>query len=170
MSRARVLVACTALLVAAVLQTTLFAHLSWHGVVPNLVLLVVVACGLTTSPTQAMVLGFSGGLLLDLVPPADHVAGRWALAMTLVAFVVSSVRPDVRPTALGVVGTVAASSFVGCSVFALSGLLLGDVSVSVGEVLSVILIGVVWDVVATPLVLPGLMKLLNRLDPRSAVA
>lgn len=170
MSRLRVPVAVLALLVALVLQVTFFSHLSWQGVVPNLVLLVVVACGLTLPPTQALVLGFTGGLLLDLVPPADHVAGRWALALSVVAFVVARVRPDVRPTALGVVATVAAASFVGCSIYALSGLLLSDPAVSVGEVLTVILVGVVWDVVLTPLVLPGLMRLLGRLDPRAAVA
>jgi hypothetical protein len=30
------------------------------------------------------VLGFVAGLLLDLVPPADHEAGRWALALVVV--------------------------------------------------------------------------------------
>ena len=33
-----------------------------------------------------MVLGFGGGLLLDLVPPADHVAGRWALALLVAGY------------------------------------------------------------------------------------
>ena len=133
MSRVRVLLAMVALLVALVLQVSVLGAVSWQGVVPNLCLLVVVACGLTLPPSQAMVLGFVAGLLLDLAPPADHVAGRWALALSVVAFVVARVRPDVRPTALGVVATVAAASFVGCSLYALSGVLLSDPGTSVGD-------------------------------------
>jgi len=167
-SRVRVLVAMLALLVALVLQVSVLGAVSWQGVVPNLCLLVVVACGLTLPPSQAMVLGFVAGLLLDLAPPADHVAGRWALALSVVAFVVARVRPDVRPTALGVVATVAAASFVGCSLYALSGVLLSDPGTSVGEVLRTVLVGVGWDVLLTPIVLPGLLKLLTRLDPQQA--
>ena len=64
------------------------------------------------------------------------------------------------------VATVAASSFVGTSVYAISGLLLHDPVVSVGDLLPVILAGVVWDVLLTPLVLPGLMRLFTALEPR----
>ena len=41
-------------------------------------------------------LGFAAGLLLDLAPPADHVAGRWALALVLVGYLAGRVRQDVR--------------------------------------------------------------------------
>jgi hypothetical protein len=60
---------------------------------------------------------------------------------------------------------VAASSFVGTSVFALSGLVLHDPVVSVGEMLQVILVAVVWDVLLTPFVLPPVMGLFRRLEP-----
>ena len=92
--------------------------------------------------------------LLDLAPPADHVAGRWALALVIVGYVAGRVRQDVRPTATAVVATVAASSFVGTSVFALSGLLLRDPAVAVPDLLQVILVAVLWDVLLTPFVLP----------------
>ncbi len=160
---------------ALVLQVSLFPHLapSWlgHGVVPNLCLLVVVAAALVRGPEQAAVLGFVAGVLLDLAPPADHVAGRWALALVIVGYVAGRVRPEGatgsggKPTATAVVVTVAASSFVGTSVYAITGLLLQDPVVSVGDLLPVILAGVLWDVLLTPLVLPGLMRLLTALDP-----
>jgi rod shape-determining protein MreD len=146
-------------------------------VVPNLCLLVVVAAGLVRGPEAAAVLGFGAGLLLDLAPPADHVAGRWALALVLVGYVAGRLRPDpgpgagpFRPTATAVLATVAASSFVGTSVYALSGLLLRDPVVSVGDLLPVILVAVVWDVLMTPLVLPGLMRLFTLLEPARARA
>lgn len=167
MRRTRILVVALALVIALVAQVSLFPHLAWHGVVPNLCLLVVVAAALTVDAPTAMVLGFAAGLALDLVPPADHVAGRWALALTLVAFLAARVRQDVRPSALSVVAAVAAASFVGTSVFALTGLLLGEGG-SVPDLLLVIAVAIVWDVLLTPLVLPPLMRLLAPVDPRLA--
>jgi rod shape-determining protein MreD len=169
MTRFRAPIALVAVVVALVLQVSLFPHLAWQGVVPNLCLLVVVAAALTINAPSALLLGFAAGVALDLAPPADHVAGRWALALTVVAFLAVRVRQDVRPTAVAVVATVAAASFVGTSIFALTGLLLGD-SWSVGELLRVVGIAVVWDVLLTPFVLPPLMRLFSRLDPRLAAA
>lgn len=168
MSAVRWLVALAAVGVALVLQVSLFPHLAWQGIVPNLCLLVVVAAALTLEAPFALVLGFAAGLALDLAPPADHVAGRWALALTVVAFLAARVRQDVRPTALAVVGTVAAASFVATSLFALTGVLLSDPAMSIGALLEVVLVAVAWDVLLTPLVLPPLMKLFGRLDPQWA--
>jgi rod shape-determining protein MreD len=166
-TRFRAPVAALAVAVALVLQVSLFPHLAWHGIVPNLCLLVVVAAALTVDAPAAMVLGFAAGVALDLVPPADHVAGRWALALTVVAFLAARVRQDVRPTAVAVVATVAAASFTGTSIFALTGVLLGEGG-SVPDLLQVVVVAVLWDVALTPLVLPPLMKLFGRLDPQLA--
>jgi rod shape-determining protein MreD len=161
-------IALGAVVVALVVQVTLFPHLAWHGIVPNLCLLVVVAAALTVEAPFALLLGFAAGLTLDLAPPADHVAGRWALALTIAAFLAARVRQDVRPTALAVVGTVAAASFVATSLFALSGVLLSDPTMSISGLLEVVLVAVVWDVLLTPFVLPPLMKLFSRLSPQWA--
>ena len=126
MNRFRVLIATVAIAVALILQVSVFPHFAWHGIVPNLCLLVVVGAALTINAPSAMVLGFAAGVALDLVPPADHVAGRWALALTVVAFLAARVRQDVKPTATAVIATVAAASFVGTSIFALTGLVLGE--------------------------------------------
>jgi rod shape-determining protein MreD len=165
MTLLRALVAFSVVCLAVVLQVSLFPHLAWEGVVPNLALLVVVAAALVRGPQFAAVLGFVAGVAIDLAPPADHVAGRWALALVVVGYVAGRVRQDLRPTAGAVVLTVAASSFVGTSVFALSGLVLRDPVVSVAEMLQVILVAVVWDVLLTPFVLPPVMGLFRRLQP-----
>jgi rod shape-determining protein MreD len=164
-STARAAAAAAAVLVALLLQVSLAPHLAWQGVVPNLVLLVVVAAALTRGPQFAMVLGFAAGALLDLAPPADHTAGRWALALVVVGYVAGRVRSEASPTATTVVSTVAASSFVATSLFAMTGLLLGELSVGVGELLLVVGLAVVWDVVLTPFVLPPLMAMFRRLEP-----
>ena len=168
MTSLRRLTAFAAVVVALVVQVSLFPHLAWNGVVPNLCLLVVVAAALTVEAPFALVLGFAAGLTLDLAPPADHIAGRWALALTIAAFLAARVRQDVKPTALAVVGTVAAASFVATSLFALSGVLLSDPAMSVAGLLEVVLVAMVWDVLLTPFVLPPLMKLFSRLSPQWA--
>jgi rod shape-determining protein MreD len=153
---------------ALVLQLAVFPHLAWQGIVPNFCLLVVVAAALVRGPAFAATLGFFAGLMLDLAPPADHVAGRWALALVVVGYVAGLMRQDTRASAPTVVATVAASSFVGTSFYALSGLVLGDAVVSVGELVRVILVALLWDVLLTPLVLPAVMRLLARLEPAGA--
>ena len=170
MNAVRALVAMVAVGVALILQVSVFPHFAWDGIVPNLCLLVVVGAALTRGPQFAAVLGFCAGVALDLAPPADHVAGRWALALLVVGYVAGRVRRDTQPTAGTVVATVAASSFVGTSVFALSGLVLRDPAVGIPDVLEVIVGAVVWDVLMTPLVLPLVMGLFRRLEVERAVA
>ena len=170
MTTMRVLGATLAISVALVLQVSVFPHVAWQGVVPNLVLLVVVGAALVRGAQFAMVLGFVAGVLLDLAPPADHVAGRWALALLVVGYVAGRVAPDVRATAGAVVATVAASSFLGTSAFALSGLLLRDPAVGIPDLLEVIAVAVAWDVLLTPFVLPVVMGLFRRLEPERIAA
>ena len=174
----RWLVTASLLVVALVLQVTIVPPLVpdvvAQGVVPNFCLLVVVAAALVRGPEQAAVLGFVAGLLLDLVPPADHVAGRWALALVVVGYVAGRLRPETsavegfRPSAGAVVVIVAASSFVGTSIYAITGLVLQDPVVSVGDLLPVIAAGVFWDVLVAPLVMPVLMRVLTLLEPARA--
>jgi rod shape-determining protein MreD len=170
MTLARALTALAAVVTALVLQVTVFPYVAWDGVVPNLVLLVVVAAALTRGPQFAVVLGFAAGVSLDLAPPADHVAGRWALALVLVGYLAGRVRQDQKPTTSTVVMTVAGASFIGSSVFALSGMLLGEPGGGVGGVLAVVLVAVLWDVLLTPFVLPPLMGMFRRLEPDRATA
>lgn len=165
MTLVRGIVSLVAVLVAVVLQVSLFPHLAFDGVVPNLVLLVVVGAALVRGPEFAAVLGFVGGVCIDLAPPADHVAGRWALALMVVGYLAGRVRQDMRPSAASVVLTVAAASFVGTSVFMLSGLLIGDTPFDVVGLLQIIGVALIWDVLLTPFVLPPIMALFRAIRP-----
>lgn len=170
MTALRALVAALAVCLAVVLQVSVFPHLAWEGIVPDLALLVVVAAALARGPQTAIALGFVAGVVLDLAPPADHLAGRWALALVLVGYVAGRVRQDARTNAWAAVVTVAACSFVGTSVFAISGLLVGDTTLAVGEILRVIGVSLLWDVLLAPLVLPPVMALFRRIHPDRALA
>ena len=165
MTAVRALVLALLVTAAVVLQVVLFPYLSYAGVAPNLALLVVVAAALVRGPEVAAVIGFLGGLAIDLAPPADHVAGRWALALVVVGYLAGRVRHDARTSALAAVITVAASSFVATSIFALSGIAISDPAMSAADALAVIPAAVLYDVLLTPFVLPLMMQVFRRLEP-----
>jgi rod shape-determining protein MreD len=167
------------LLLAVVLQVSVLPQLSFHGVVPDVVLLVVVAVGLRYGSEPAMVLGFGGGLLLDLVPPADHIAGRWALALLVAGYVSGRVAERLSTSGPATVrslrwpvllATVAACSFVATSVFALTGLVLRDPAVGVPVLLETMLVALVSDVLLGALLVPLLLALDERLEPDRVLA
>lgn len=155
---------------ALVLQVSVFDAFAWQGIVPDLALLVVVGAALVRGSEFGMVAGFAAGCLLDLAPPADHLGGRWALALLVVGYVAGRVREEddagVRPaTALA---TVAACSFVGSSLFALTGIALRDSAAGLGDLLPSIGISLVWDVLLAPFLLPVVMAAFRRVDPARA--
>ena len=155
--------------VALVLQVSVLPSLAVRGVVPDVLLLVVVGVGLRHGSEAAMALGFGGGLLLDLVPPADHVAGRWALALLVAGYVAGRLSTS-SPTRAVVTATVAACSFVGVSVFELTGLVLRDPLVDVPVLLETVAIALVSDVLLGALVVPAVLALDARLEPDRLLA
>jgi rod shape-determining protein MreD len=166
----RSVAALVAVSLALVLQISVFPHVAWQGIVPDLVLLVVVGAALVHGAEFAIVLGFAAGLLLDLAPPADHLAGRWALALLVVGYVAGRMRTSGRPSLTAMVGTAVACSFVGTSTFAITGMLLRDSTIDIPGLLQVLLVAVVWDGVLAPLVLPGVFALFARAEPDRALA
>jgi len=164
----RAVVAVLLVALALSVQVSVLPFVAWQGVVPNLVLLVVVAAALSYGSEFAMVLGFAGGVLLDLAPPADHVAGRWALALVAVGLLAGYVRTT-RQGPLAVAGVVLASSFVGTSIFALTGVLLRDPALGVGDLLGGVLQSVAGDLLLAPLVLWPAMVLLRRVQAERAL-
>ena len=151
--------------VAVVAQVVVFRYFSIEGVVPDLALILVVVAAIDRGPQFATVLGFAAGLLLDLAPPADHVAGRWALAFVVVGFLAGRVRRDAGSSTLTAVLVVGAGSFVGTSLFAFSGLLLHDGSLPVDQMLRVIVTSALWDLLLAPLLVPVLLLVLSSLRP-----
>ena len=136
-----------------------------------------------------LVLGFGAGLLLDLAPPADHspAAGRSRCWWSGYVAGPARGRRAARAVSQWLPVGRGAASFVGTSVFALTGLLLRDPAVGVGELLRVeVLVASAWDVAAralvvVPLVLglfarararpgPGVTPAIDRREPQPAAA
>jgi rod shape-determining protein MreD len=161
----RVLAVGALVAITVALQISVFSHFSFHGVVPDLVMLVVVAAALVRGPEYGALVGFAAGLVLDLAPPADHTAGRWALSFVLVGYLVGLARQQGRTSVFSTIAMVAAGAFVGTSVFALSGLVVRDPGVSVEAAFEVVPLAVGYDVLLTPLVVPLVLMLFRRLEP-----
>jgi len=156
----------TALIVVTVtLQVSVFSHFAVDGVAPDLALLLVIGAALVRGPTYASLVGFAAGLVLDLAPPADHTAGRWALALVVVGYLTGLAKPDGHQSVVGTVLIVASGAFIGTSLFALSGLALGEHSVTVTSALRVVPLAILYDVALTPFVVPVLLVAFRRLEP-----
>jgi len=151
--------------VAVVSQAVVFRHVAINGVVPNLVLVLVVVVAIDRGAQFAATVGFAAGLLLDLAPPADHVAGRWALALVVVGYLAGRVRKDALTSTLTAVLVVGAASFVGTSLYAFSGVLLGDGALAADQMLQVIVTSVLWDLLLAPLLVPVLLRCLAAGQP-----
>ncbi|MFL6022832.1 MAG: rod shape-determining protein MreD, partial [Marmoricola sp.] len=142
---------------AIVAQAVIFRFISVDGVVPNLALIVVVVAAISRGSQFAAILGFGTGLLLDLAPPADHVAGRWALCLVLVGYLAGRVRQDARSSPLMAVVLVGAASFIATSLYAFTGAVLNDGTLPVDEMVRVIVISVLWDLMLAPFLVPALL-------------
>jgi rod shape-determining protein MreD len=161
----RVMSVAVLVIVAVTLQLTVFSHFSLDGVAPDLALLVVLGAALVRGPDYAAVVGFAAGLVLDLAPPADHTAGRWALSLVVVGYLTGLARPDSDVAKAGTLLMAAAAAFIGTSVFAFTGMVLGDPGVTVASAFEVVPRAVLYDVIVTPVVVPLVVVLLRRLHP-----
>jgi rod shape-determining protein MreD len=156
MSR-RVLISLIFVFGAVVLQTTVFApgRVQPLGAAPNLVLLTVIACARYLQAEFAVLLGFTGGLMMDLL--GGSPIGLWAITLASVAFVTLKVRD--RQVEAGR-ATTAAAVFVlslgGQLVFAVLGTLFGlGIVAAPGFVVQTLLLPAVYNVLLAPIVLWG---------------
>ncbi|HET7327662.1 MAG TPA: rod shape-determining protein MreD [Nocardioidaceae bacterium] len=167
MTSLRSLAVVAMVVVAMVLQLGVFPAFAISGVVPDVVLLVVISVALARGPEYAAVVGFLAGLLLDLAPPADHTAGRWALAFVVVGYLAGLARRDARWSVTATIVVVAAGSFVATSLFALVGMALRDPGVTVDAVASVVPLAILYDLLLMPFVVPVVLAVMRRMEPAS---
>ena len=153
-----VVVLAIALFVAVVLQLTVVNRLPLPGgAVPDLVLLLVTAIAVATTPGVAAITGFAGGLALDVAPPAAHYAGQYALVFCLAAYAASRVYRAItntsgeqdRVTAFTIMATAAAAGEAGKAAL---GMLLSDPDVTTASVSHVLPGAILYDLVLAPLV------------------
>jgi rod shape-determining protein MreD len=139
------LIALGLVLVSLVLQTTLFNQIRPFAIAPSVVLLTVIACARYLEPEAALLIGFTAGLLTDLVGGSS--LGLWAIAMTAVAFATIKLRhrevDGILVVALGVFGL----TFAGQLLYAIVGTLFGHGTINQPELWKHLVLPALWNVV-----------------------
>jgi rod shape-determining protein MreD len=150
----RVVLCAVLTLVAVLLQVMLVDRLPLPGgIVPDVVLVIIVAIGLTRGPMTGTITGFFAGLELDLVPPGGHLIGESALIFCLVGYACGRLsgwlgRSAPRLLAAAMIG-VAAGEFLQAA----AGMIAGDPGVTLTAVRQVLPVAVLYDVLICPVVL-----------------
>ncbi len=169
MPTGRILVAGALLIAALAVQVALLTRLPLPGATPDLTLLCVVGLALAHGPGFGVVAGFCTGLGSDLVPPADHAVGRWALVLALVGYLAGLARPEAHRSALLPLVVVATASAGSLLLFAGQGFFLQDAHVTWSAVVAMLPTAVGYDVVLSAFVVPGVLTLVDRFEPDPAV-
>jgi rod shape-determining protein MreD len=162
----RILLSGTLVAVALVIQVTVLGRLQLPGAVPDLVLLTVVALALVYGPVGGVLIGFGAGLLADLAPPADHAAGRYALVLCLIGYLVGLVRPDNGRfrSAWGPMITVFGAAFVSTLLYAGVGALVGDTAARHVGLAGLLFTATLYDLLLAPFTVPFIMALARRAE------
>lgn len=149
MSRSRVVIALLAVLVAIVLQTTLFAagRIQPLGVAPALVTLVVIGVAQEVESEYLLLIGFTAGILMDLI--GSGTLGLWAMTLTAVAYAAGRLRGRLREGPLNVIAIVFGLTVASQFLYVLLGTLFGQDTISEPNVFWKIILPGVWNVILT---------------------
>jgi rod shape-determining protein MreD len=163
-SRVPRLLLIVALIVAAlVVQVSVLPLLRLPGSTPDAVLLVVIGLALAYGAMSGTLIGFCAGLALDVVPPADHAMGRYALVFCLIGFCAGLGRREGRRSVVLVIAMVAAAAAFTVLAYTALGQIVGDASVTMGGLMRLLISAVGYDMLLSPFVVPTVMSLARRL-------
>ena len=162
----RILLSTTLVIVALVIQVSVLARLHLPGAVPDLMLLTVVGLALVYGHVGGCLVGFGAGLLSDLAPPADHAAGRYALVLCVIGYLVGLAKPETGrlKSASGPMAVVVAAAIGSTLLYAGVGALVGDTAARHVGLLSLLFTAAVYDLLLAPFVVPGIMALARRAE------
>lgn len=136
------------LIAALLLQTTVLVRLRVFGVMPDFMLLVAVAAGLTAGPTRGAGLGFASGMVIDMFLPTP--LGLSALVFTLVGYGVGVANTGVMRSAWYIpMLTAGAASVAGVVLYAVAGSVLGEQMLT-GHLVTIALVVGVSNAVLAP--------------------
>jgi rod shape-determining protein MreD len=155
---------------AVVVQTVVLTRIPFPAATPDLVVLVVVALAMVQGATSGAVVGFVGGLMLDVVPPGDGAVGRWALVLCLVGWFAGRTSDAVVGSAILPLLVVVASCAAALVGYALVGWLIGDARVTGSDAVRAIPVALLYDILLSPFVVPGVMALARRFEVTTTYA
>ena len=150
---------------AVLVQTTLFRTVRPFEVSPDLVMLTVIACARWMEPEPAVLLGFTGGLLIDLFGIAPF--GLQALAFTLVAYITVRTRDRFDYSVVSTGVAVGLLSLVGVVLVAVVGTLFGEGTLGSPNIIRSFMLIPIYNMVVGLVVLPMVASYLGTRTPSS---
>lgn len=141
MTAGKIIIALGLVLAAVLIQTTVFQHLQPFGYAPALGLLMAIATARYLEAESALLVGFSGGFLQDLL--GGSPLGLWASTFTIVVFITLKIRDREIAGPLVILAGVFGLTFIGLFTYAVLGTLFGQGIISRP--------GVVWDLIVPAL-------------------
>lgn len=148
----RFLVSLTLVLLAVLVHTTIFRAVRPFGVSPDAVLLLLIACGRWLKPELAVLLGFVGGLTLDLFGTAP--LGLHALAYTLAAYATVRVGDRFNYGLYFGVSAMGVITFIGIATVALIGTLFGEGTLGSPGIVRTLVVIPIYNMILAFAVLP----------------
>ena len=150
----RVVAGCAILAAALLVQLTIVNGMRVPGGgAPDIVLLCVVALGMTGGARWGVTAGFCAGLALDLAPPADQLVGQYALVFCLAGYAAGRLRPALRYSALAALAAAGAVAVAAELLAAALTLALDTPEVTGSTVVSLLPSAVIYDLVLMPVFL-----------------
>jgi rod shape-determining protein MreD len=155
----RTLLSPLLLIVAVLLQLVAVNRMPLPGRgLPDLVLLVVAALGVTAGPMTGLLAGFAGGLAIDVAPPGGHLAGEYALVYCLAGYACGRIRDLVQGSsaersASASLTVMAVGVAAGEAGKAALGMMLSDPNVTGPAIRHVLPAAVIYDLLLCPFVL-----------------
>jgi rod shape-determining protein MreD len=149
------------LVLAVVAQTAVFGdgRINPFGAAPAVVLVVVLACGRYVDPEPALLLGFTAGMLLDLL--GGSPLGLWAMAYTVVVYVALRFRSraDDGPAVVG--AGVLVFTLMANTLFLIIGTLFGERFFTSTAVIKNTLLPAVYNIIVAAVVFPIVSRLIG---------
>lgn len=168
MNRARVAISLLAIVLALVVQTTVFGAggIEPFGVAPAFVTLVVIAIGPYIEAEYHVLLGFTAGILMDLM--GSSTLGLWAMTLTIVAYATVRLRERFNEGIILSGFLVFTLTLLGQLIFVTVGTLFGQDVAADTSVVAKVILPAVWNLVLAIPVVWGLGLVFNQRDRKWA--
>ncbi len=161
MNRRPVLIALAVVVLGVVLQTTMFGdgRIQPFGASPLLVLAIVIAAVRYLDPEPALLLGFTGGLLLDLL--GGSPLGLWAIVYLIVAYIVLRIRVRFDDGAPVIGVSVFLLTLLAQGLFLLESTLFGQRLLTTNGIMKQLFLPALYTTVVAAAVVPLMTRLLR---------
>lgn len=158
MNGRRIAIGVFGVVLALVLQTTLFGRITIGGLAPDVVLITVLMFAVRSRSEPAILLAFTAGLLFDAL--SATALGLRAGVYTAVAFLAIRTIDRMDSNPFTVAGWIGLMTLVGVALFLVVGTIFGQVSMDAGEAMRRVILVPIYNLVLASLLAPLSARLL----------